>query len=292
MKIFKIVVAVTLLSGLVCLGYAYFVEPAELVTHSETIKIKNLDPAFNNLKIVAVSDIHGGSNGAGAEQIRRVVERVNEQNADVIVLLGDYVSQKFNNRRNLKMPMNEIADNLAGMRARFGVFAVLGNHDGEYSDETARGELERINYTVLENQLAVIEKDGHRLRIFGFPDHMKISNWNQFSDDAKKVLAESGTGGDVIALEHSPDVIPNITGDLSISPDLRLILCGHTHGGQIRLPIIGAPGVPSNYGQKYARGHLIDAGIDVFVTTGIGTSVLPLRFNVPPEIAVLTLESE
>ena len=83
-----------------------------------------------------------------------------------------------------------------------------------------------------------------------------------------------------------------ITGDLLISPDLKLILAAHTHGGQVWLPVLGSPVVPSSYGQKYAYGHVRDAGVDMFVTTGIGTSILPFRFLVPPEIALITLVHE
>jgi predicted MPP superfamily phosphohydrolase len=86
--------------------------------------------------------------------------------------------------------------------------------------------------------------------------------------------------------------MPVITGQFSISKDLKLILAGHTHGGQIWFPIIGSPIVPSGYGQKYAFGHVRDYDMDMFVTTGIGTSILPFRFLVPPEIAVLTISAE
>ena len=82
-----------------------------------------------------------------------------------------------------------------------------------------------------------------------------------------------------------------ITGDLSISKDLKVMFAGHTHGGPVSLPIIGSPIVPSSYGQKYAAGHVRDGGIDLFVTTGIGTSILPFRFGVPPEIAVVTISA-
>ncbi|HEY2866027.1 MAG TPA: hypothetical protein VGJ02_02950, partial [Pyrinomonadaceae bacterium] len=108
----------------------------------------------------------------------------------------------------------------------------------------------------------------------------------------KQVIERDNGSGPIIALEHSPDVLPIITGDYSISPDLKLMLAAHTHGGQVWLPLIGSPIVPSSYGQKYARGHVRDNGVDMFVTTGVGTSILPFRFMVPPEIAVLTLQSD
>ena len=83
-----------------------------------------------------------------------------------------------------------------------------------------------------------------------------------------------------------------ITGDKLVSNDLRLMIAGHTHGGQVWFPVVGSLVVPSSYGQRYASGHVKDNGLDMFVTTGIGVSILPIRFLVPPEIAVLTIYSE
>ena len=106
------------------------------------------------------------------------------------------------------------------------------------------------------------------------------------------MIQSDGGSGPIIALEHSPDVLPIITGDLSISSDLRLMLAAHTHGGQVWLPILGTPIVPSSYGQKYSYGHVQENGVDMFVTSGVGTSILPIRFMMPPEVAVLTIRSE
>ncbi|MFL6374780.1 MAG: metallophosphoesterase, partial [Pyrinomonadaceae bacterium] len=178
-----------------------------------------------------------------------------------------------------------------GLQARYGVYAVLGNHDGWFNDDVVARELKRIGCTVLANEVATIEVNGKKLRLVGFRDHLELApRWNQISADAKEMLGDGK--GQIIVLEHSPDILPTITGDLSISPDLKLILAAHTHGGQVWLPFIGAPVVPSSYGQKYVAGHIRENGVDMFVTTGIGTSVLPFRFLVPPEIAVLTLRSE
>jgi predicted MPP superfamily phosphohydrolase len=145
---------------------------------------------------------------------------------------------------------------------------------------------------VLQNDVAIIERDGQRLRILGFKDHLKLApTWQKTSAEAKSLLAPTGEG-DIIALEHSPDILPIITGDLSISPDLKLILASHTHGGQVWLPILGTPIVPSSYGQKYSYGHIRENDVDMFVTSGIGTSILPIRFMMPPEIVVLTIRSD
>lgn len=285
-------VSIIFIFAVLCLFYGYFIEPDKLLVNKYELKIKNWNQAFDGLKIVAVSDIHGGSNAVTEEKLRQIVAEINAQNADIVVFLGDYVSQRHFDRAQLKMPIETIADNLAGIRSKYGTFAVLGNHDVWYGESEIRAALSRISFRVLENELAFVDKDGQRLRILGLKDHTKIKKWNSFSADVRDVIEENEQSGDIIVLEHSPDILPIITGDLSVSDDLRLMIAGHTHGGQIRFPLIGSLIVPSSYGQKYARGHVKENNLDMFVTTGIGTSILPFRFFVPPEIAVLTIRTE
>ena len=288
--------ALTLIA-ICCLAYAYFIEPRRLVVNQYEVNIKDWNRAFDGLRIALISDVHAGSNGIDAEKLREIVSRTNEQGVDAVFLLGDYVSQEEANdrsqKRSLRVEPEDIATNLAGLRAKYGVFAVLGNHD-EWSDPAGiAAQLERVGYNVLNGEVAEVKtNNGQKLRILGLKDHTTMGIWKNYSDDAKKLLAATEGTGDVIVLQHSPDVLPAITGDLSISRDLKIMFAGHTHGGQVWLPVIGAPIVPSGFGQKFVRGHVKDAGLDVFVTSGIGTSILPLRFMVTPEIAVVTIRTE
>ena len=278
-----------LAAALLLLGYAYFIGPSRLLVNQYEIKVKNWNSAFDGLRVAVISDIHGGSKGADAEKLKRVVEEINKQNVDAVFLLGDYVSTKPGSD-DFRMPPAEVVENLSGMTPRYGVFVVLGNHDEAYAAADLAAQFERTGYSVLNGKTAAINlAGGQKLRILGLQDHTTIGIWRNYSENAKKLLAPDDGSGDLIVLQHSPDVVPVITGDLLISPDLKIMFAGHTHGGQVWLPVVGAPVVPSMFGQKFAAGHVIDAGISVFVTTGIGTSILPFRFMVPPEIAIVTI---
>ena len=294
----KLIILITSFAALffACLAYAYFIEPNRLVVKHDALQIKDWDAAFDGLKIVMIGDIHGGSNYITEEKIREIVAKTNAEQPDLIVLLGDYISEKYGHAARqpelLKMPIETVAANLASLNAKLGVYAVLGNHDGWYGDDRVAVELTKVDIRVLRNEVATVETNGKFLRILGLIDHLSMTkSWQQTSDEIKQIINNSGTGP-IIILEHSPDILPIITGELSISPDLRLILAAHTHGGQVWLPIFGTPIVPSSYGQKYSYGHIRENGVDMFVTSGVGTSVLPIRFMMPPEIAVLTIKSE
>ncbi|HEX6124381.1 MAG TPA: metallophosphoesterase [Pyrinomonadaceae bacterium] len=284
-------IGLSLLAAFVLMGlllvYAYFIEPRQFVVVEETLSIPNWDAELNGFRVVAISDIHAGSNYAPIERLRLVVEKANEQNADVIVLLGDYVSESSRGRvRNppegadgtqLKIPVNEIADALRGFKARYGTYAIIGNHDWYHNERKILHELERVGIDVLNNEIAEIQVAGRPIRLWGIEDLWKNRRVPTAAFDS---LTEKRN---ILALTHNPDSL------LSSPAGISLMFAGHSHGGQINFPIFGAFS-PFN-DPRFMDGLAAVDGKYVYVTSGVGTSVIPFRWRVPPEIAVVTLQA-
>jgi predicted MPP superfamily phosphohydrolase len=283
-KVVLITIASIAAIGLALAIWAFLIEPNRLVVNETKIALPNWPVGLNNLKIVAIGDIHGGSNFIDEAKIRLVVTRANEQQPDLIVLLGDYVTG--GEGVPPRMTPEVIAANLKGLTAKYGVYAVLGNHDWWTDGPRMQRALESIGVVVIDKDAVPIDRDGQVLWLMGVPDF--TTHWPA---DMTPALAKINGSGPVIALTHSPDTFPELMKDPRMDK-VVLTLAAHTHGGQVNLPGMGRLVVPSLYGQLYAAGLVRNGQHAVFVTTGIGTSVLPLRFRVPPEIAVLNLTRE
>ena len=264
------------LLGLILALWAFVWEPSRLTVHPQTISLERWPPQLNGLKITAISDLHIGANFMTLDKLGEVVERCNQQQADLIILLGDYVTNDHDSGEAVIAP-ELFATTLQKLRAPQGVFAVLGNHDWWFSGAKTRRAIENAGIRVLENEAVQLKYRGHPYWLAGIGDHFTKHH------NVPGTLAAVTDDAPVIALTHSPDLFPEL-------PDrIVLTLAGHTHGGQVNLPVLGRRVVPSRYGDRYAIGLVYEAGHSLFVTPGIGTSILPVRFRVPPEISVLTL---
>ena len=253
--------------------YAGWVEPRRLVTVRLRLELPRWPAALDGLRVGVLSDLHAGAPHAGLGQIARAVERLNDEAPDVTVLLGDYVDA--HPLWGGRIAPEAIARELAALRAPLGTFAVLGNHDWRQEGERMWSALQNAGIEVLENR-AVKAGD---LYVAGLAD-LRCRR-----PDLPSALAGVPEDAPVVVLAHDPDVFPYM-------PDrVSLTLSGHTHGGQVAIPVLRRPAIPSRYGERYARGHVVEQGRHLYVTSGLGTSGLPVRLLAPPEVVVLELAS-
>ena len=168
---------------------------------------------------------------------------------------------------------------LKQLQAPLGVYAVLGNHDWWFDPGRVRKALEHVGIPVLEDQSRKLTFKRGTFWLVG------VSDYWEGPHDLKKALMGVNDSDPVIMFTHNPDIFPEVP------PNVALTIAGHTHGGQVALPILGRPIVPSKYGERYASGHVIEHDQHLFVTSGIGTSILPVRFRVPPEISLVSVVS-
>jgi predicted MPP superfamily phosphohydrolase len=274
----KILLALLALLILVlgCIIWGVFIEPNRLIVRQQTIKIDNWPKELSGLRIAVIGDVHTGGPFINEQKLKRIVELTNQQKPDLIVLLGDYMSP--NSWHSHRVEPEVTAAGLKELRAPLGVYTILGNHDWWYNGEKVRSAFEQNGIKVLEEEVAEVQWKNKSFWLAGLADLMTRSQ------HVRETIAKAPSGSTVIALAHNPDIFPRLP------QTVPLLLAAHTHGGQVNIPLIGTPIVPSRFGSKYTAGHVFENGHHMFVTTGIGTSILPVRFRVPPEIVILRIE--
>jgi uncharacterized protein len=254
--------------------WAFWLEPASLTVAEHELRLGW--PAEGSLRVAVLTDLHVGSPFNGIAKLRATVDRTNAAKPDLICILGDLVIQGVLGGRFV--PPEEIAIELARLHAAAGVVAVLGNHDAWFDHDRVRLAVERIGIRVVEDTATRLNTPAGPLWIAGVSDL-----WTGRHDLSAALAPVPDDGSPVLLLTHNPDVFPTVPSRVTLT------LAGHTHGGQVRLPFVGAPIVPSQFGQRFAAGHVVEGGRHLFVATGVGTSILPVRFRVPPAVALLTL---
>jgi uncharacterized protein len=241
-------------------------------------------PAGQRLSITVLADLHAGGPNMGIERIRNVVDTANLLRSDIVLLLGDFVAtHRFMTEH---VPGHAWAAEMARLSAPLGVHAILGNHDWWFHQPEIRSSLMAVRIPVMENRAVLLGEPGRRFWLAGIGDELAYpQRGGGFLgiDDLPGTLSQVSTDDPVILMVHEPDIFPQV-------PDrVSLTLAGHTHGGQIRLPLIWPKLVPSGYGARFAYGHVREGGRDLIVSGGLGTSIVPLRLGVPPEILRIDL---
>jgi predicted MPP superfamily phosphohydrolase len=256
----------------------------------EKVYLKRLPAAFDGLTVGQITDIHAGPL-VPSELIKKGVDLIMAKQPDLIVLTGDFVSGAtkilWTTYGGFKQHHYEYCmEELRRLRAPLGIFAVLGNHDFWSGREVAAkiaGGLESIGVRVLRNQAIPLEREGQNLYMVGVDDYWEGS----FS----LTRALQGVPEDAcrILLSHNPDVNENIE---SLGKPIDFIISGHTHGGQVVLPLVGAPSLPSPFGQKYRAGLVRDGDRQTYVSRGLGLFFVPVRINCPADVSLIILNRE
>ena len=254
---------------------AFWLEPSSLqVTHYNLPG--NLD-AMKGLRIAVISDLHAGSTFIDEAKMDRVVSLTNQAKPDLILLTGDYVVSIHRKFGGSPIPIETIVAHLRLLHANLGVYAVIGNHDRWENADRIAAAFRSAGIPVLENSHVIIATGRGPLYLVGIGDHYTHAS------EPRVALSGISSSAKALCFTHSPDVFPELPSQCALT------VTGHTHGGQVWLPLLGRLVVPSRYGQRYAAGYVREGDKSLFVSTGIGTSIFPIRLGVPPEISLLNL---
>jgi len=261
-----------ILFGLLFLTYAFLESRWIRITEIE-IRSADVPESFNGSKIVFISDIHLGP-FLSSQRLARIVNRINGLQPNLILLGGDYVHY---HSQFIKPAFLE----LGKLRADYGVYGVLGNHDHKADASLTRTMMAQQGICSLDNQSVWVKKGGDSIKIGGVGDL-----WEDRQIPAN-TLNELTKSQFAILVSHNPDYLETFNSDL-----IDLTLSGHTHGGQVTFFGLWAPILPSAYGQKYRYGLIEKGTTKSYISSGIGTGTLPFRFFCRPEIVVIRLSKD
>ena len=252
-------------------AYGWFEARRDPVVGPYTVALADWPAGTPPLRIVQLSDIHFGWPDMPEARIHRIVVQVNALNPDLIVLSGDYQGGKL---WDADIGTMDVAVRpLRGLRARLGVIAVRGNHDGPYWTQKV---FAKTPILLLQNRWI----DLGPVVVAGLDD---ITGQPDPKHAAASTIQGAPAGKPLILLAHEPNFFQ------WLPKRVDLMLAGHTHGGQIRLPLVGGRSTGSPYLDKHLRGRFDEHGQTMIVSSGLGTSIVPLRIGVPPEIALISL---
>lgn len=252
--------------------WMYSVATRDPVVRRTSVEMPDWPAGAPPIRLALLTDIHVAGPDMPPSRLARIVKQVNRLRPDLILLAGDFVSDKRTATR--RYAARDAIAPLARLAAPLGVVTVLGNHDHWRGRDQIVAALRDARIRVLENDAFSLGP----LSLGGVDDAFVDRD-----DTARAVAAMRNLPGSKVILTHSPDIAP------VIPPDVALLLAGHTHCGQIRLPIVGAISFMSDYGERYACGLANEGRLRVITSGGVGTSILPLRLGATPDLWLITL---
>lgn len=244
---------------------------------SVEIKNKKIPKKFNNFKIVFISDIHYGKYFR-IRRLEQIIKTINKLEADIIIIGGDYLDNPVKNKKHLSEYLDSEFKVLRKLKAKLGVFTVLGNHDYFEKQQLLLNKINDSSFKVLQNKRQLINIGKESIELKGLDDLVK--------GNSDVMILSENSNNFTIAISHNPDFFSDYKN--MINYDLGL--SGHTHGGQMTFLGLYAPHTSSKYGQRYVKKIVHEKNRDILVTNGIGNGTLPIRFFATPEIVQINLK--
>ena len=242
------------------------------VIRRDTVVLAGLPAGTPPVRLVFISDIHVAGPDMTPQRLGGIVRTINALHPDAVLIAGDFISNKpF---ATAWYSDEDVVRPLAGLRSRWGTYAVLGNHDYDRGGMPARHWLKHYGVNVLVNWASRVGP----ITLVGYDDAVTTHARPLATNAAMQALPPP-----YVAMSHSPEILP------FVPRDVHLLLAGHTHCGQIVVPFWGPVVGATTAGWRYVCGRVEDPGRTTFITAGLGTSGLPIRFGVRPEIRVITL---
>lgn len=251
--------------------WALWFEPRNVVLRRRHMEVGRWPSSLDGFTIAVMSDLHTGAPHVDLKRLGRLVRRVNRARPDLVALLGDYADPAVKLGERFEPP--EVAERLGRLHSPLGSFAVLGNHDWVEHGAAMPAALRAVGITVLENAAVPA---GRGLWIAG------VADATTRRPRVEETVAAVPVGEPVILLSHDPDVFPEVPTRVAVT------LAGHTHGGQVDIPVLRDRVTPSRHGAAYT-GLVEEGGRKMWVSPGIGTSRWAIRFRARPEVTLLTL---
>ncbi|RYE02795.1 MAG: phosphohydrolase [Sphingomonadales bacterium] len=253
-------------------GYAYLEARRDPVVREASISLPGWPADAAPVRVALISDIHIGTSAMGPERLTRIVAQINALRPDLVVIAGDFIfGHGEGSAARIGPPM---VGPLAGLKARLGVVAALGNHDHWTGAAEVGALLHQAGITVVEN--SAVQRGPLAIGVVG-------DEFSRHANLPATVAAMQPLKGARVMLTHSPDIAPNLPADVA------LLLAAHTHCGQVVLPLYGPIWDVSRYGNRYRCGIRREEGRTVVTTAGLGTSGGPFRLGAPPDLWLLTL---
>lgn len=265
-KIYILIYIITVVF-LICL-YIQFERSKDFELVREELELKNLPEEFENLKIIHLSDLHVSKYGKREEKIKRICR---EEKPDIIFITGDFVSNSYGIRPCLKT--------LEGIAAPLGVWAVWGNNDNHLKTGDLQEGISKLEIKILKNENTLLKIKSGQIRLIGVDDPYKRK------DDLPGAMKNVASEETKILLAHSPEII-----NKAVKAGVDMVFAGHTHGGQIRFPLVGSVYNHTWNLFKYSGGKYRVGMTQMYVSRGLGMSVIPVRFLCPAELTVFTLK--